>query len=80
MTMVNQLLTRLNQYCPTLSQPSGMTTQTTTTSSQVKAFAFTLSYPDHSHQLFHCIGTLVECGLLFRGEFNLDDLFDAFRS
>ena len=36
------------------------------------------SHPDHSAQLLHCVGALVETGLLVGGEFDLDDLLDAF--
>lgn len=34
--------------------------------------------PDHSAQLLHRIRALVQTGLLFGGEFDLDDLLDAF--
>src|SRR6185437_14777254 len=33
--------------------------------------------PDHFHQLLHRIGALLKCGLFFRHELDLDDLFQA---
>ena len=36
------------------------------------------SHHNHSHQLLHGIGALLQRGLLLRGELDLNDLLDAF--
>src|ERR1035437_6242115 len=37
-------------------------------------------HPDHAHQLLHRVGALLQGGLLFRGQLDLDDLLDAVRA
>src|ERR1035438_9653658 len=37
-------------------------------------------HPDHADQLLHRVGALLQGGLLFRGQLDLDDLLDAVRA
>ena len=41
---------------------------------------YTCLYSDNLHQLLHRGGGFLECGLLFRRQFDLNDLFDATRA
>src|SRR5262249_42576146 len=38
------------------------------------------SHPNHSHQLLHGVGALVQRGLLFGGQLDFNDLFNSLRA